>query len=168
MKKLYAVVSLVLALALGMACMSPAMADDGLNFIDFEPQLCNILDMPVSEWMANDTSRALASVCIWLDIATGDSFPYEVKIFQPSYIGYSGEVISVALQLDSKDVCLLALFTPYVGTASYAIVPLYSNLGGFEVQMKEMVSTVCTDGVYQNSETAISDVIDMLSEALSD
>lgn len=164
MKKLYAVVSLILALMLGMSCMMTASADE-VEFIDFEPSLCNIFEMSAAEWMSSDTYRALATVCIWLDIATSEGFDEDVKIFQTSYIGSAGEVITVALQLEDTSKCIIALFTPASGTGSYAIYPIYTT---FDTQVKDTVQQVSVAGFYTNSYTAISDVIDMLSEALSD
>ena len=164
MKKLYAIISLILALVFSMSCVMTAAADE-VEFIDFEPQLCNIFEMPASEWMSSDVYRALATVCIWLDIATSDNLDYEVNIFETSYIGCSGEVLTVALQLDSSNKCLIALFTPSAGTASYAVYPIYTT---FETQIKDTVEQVSVAGFYTNSYSAIIDVIDMLSEALSD
>ena len=162
MKKLSAILSLILALMIGMGCMTTAAAE--MEFVDFTPELTNIFEFSMEEWMESDVSRAMATVCLYLDLSILDSFEYEMELFETSYIGYSEGGISVVLQTSDASKCIIILYHPGLQQASYAVCDVY---GSFETQLTAMITQVCTKH-YTNSTTALMQVVEMLSSALSD
>ena len=164
MKMMKNLLALMLTIALAMGCMTTAFASSD-EWINFEPQLCNIFEMPVSEWMSTEFNRALATVCIWLDIATSDTFTGDIKIYGTSYIGADDSFIFVSLEMQDANKAVFAMYSPAAGTASYKVYPV---TGTYESQMTYMMNAMCPAGYHTNSYSAISDVISMLSDALSD
>ena len=151
------ILALLTAVMISVSCT--ALADDD-DPITFSTTLVDAMDYSRSDWMKDETNRALVTVLLMVAALAESGLSADDYTITDSVVAYSDETICIAI-CGTKDT-LIIFYTPSVKFGQYTKIGKVT---------KSQMYTIMKDTntmAYENSASAISTVLDMLMEAFND
>ena len=153
MKKLICL-ALVLVMALG---LSASLAEN--EYQQITPSLINSLDLTAEDWMATDYIRAMLTILFALDL--DDELGVDVSDFLVNGFSFVGrDNITVIVTFYDGTYLHSVFYVPALDFGTYG--SLYAP-GLTSSDLESTLAGYCPDGLYENTVSALSDALDMLS-----
>ena len=144
-----------------------AIADVDEEENQFSPVIINALDYSSDYWFSTELSRAFFSILLsadFMDSLEGNNNDWAI----PDFAGYSSYVgkDSICLYVIYRNATNMFMFiyTPIIGTVQYTVTEVSPDATVlFDITNESFLNSVCTEGYYKNTLSALLTVAEELS-----
>ena len=163
-------VMLALVFSMGGCAAWAEPAGEADEWVAFNASLTNAMDYSADDWISTDTSRAMLTLLLILDIGLSGTTELDIgNVFiHDTYVGADDDeargVLLIAGQIDGKAVTIA--YAPATHSAEYTLAETGLDESGTDSVLNFAMRQVCGDAYYRNDPDELSRCADELQSGL--